>query len=318
MAELIMLSRTAAALFWMARYIERAENLARMLEVTYRTSLLPESNPYRADPWEQALDLVGVTDHFKSHYGCFNPKQVIEFLVFSHDTSVSLYSCLRAARENARTLRGVISSEMWENLNDTWLEFRKVNPVLVSSSTFGDFCDWVKNRSHLFRGVTLGTAVRDEGYTFLRLGTMIERADNTARMLNIKYDEFISDSPDQPNYIDYYYWASILRTVSAYEVYRKVYRDKITPERVCDLLILNKNMPRSVHGAFEKTREYLAKLEGVQDKASAKLAAELSGAFFTHQKIEQVFEMGVNNYLTEFIADNAQLANQISEDFLKY
>ena len=106
--------------------------------------------------------------------------------------------------------------------------------------------------------------------------------------------------------------------VSAYEVYRKVFRDKITPEKVCELLILNKHMPRSVHGTFEKIREYLGKLEGIDDKVSAKLSVELYQSFFKEKKIEQVFEMGVNNYLTEFIADNAQLANQVSEEFLKY
>ena len=159
----------------------------------------------------------------------------------------SVYCCLRAARETARSVRGAITSEMYEDLNAAWLEMRRYDYDRVQQMGVSDFLEWVKMRSHLFRGVTFGTMLRDEAYHFIRLGTHLERADNTARILDVKYHLLLPSSEDVGGAVDYYQWAAVLQSVSGFESYRKIYSDVITPRRVAELLILRDDMPRSLH-----------------------------------------------------------------------
>ncbi|MEY2769976.1 MAG: hypothetical protein RIQ38_395, partial [Pseudomonadota bacterium] len=246
-----MLSRTADHLFWMSRYMERAENTARMLNVSYETSLLPQSAAAAQAGWEGILSISELLPSYLALHGDVTPRGVMDFMVRDTDNPSSIVSCLRAARENARAVRGTLTTEVWETQNQTWLE---VNRMLRSGEFErdpGQFFEWVKFRSHLSRGVTVGTMLMDEALYFMRLGTFLERADNTARLVDVKFhaveSDFFGAATAQDQDYDFYHWSAILRSVSAFEIYRKVYRDVIKPERVAELLILRPDMPRSLH-----------------------------------------------------------------------
>ena len=182
-----MLSRTADHLFWMSRYTERAENTARMLDVNYQTSLLPQSAAVAQLGWQGLLSISELLPAYTARHGEVTPRAVMEFMVKDESNPSSILSCLRAARENARAVRGSLTTEVWETQNQTWLE---VNRMLASGEFERDpgvFFEWVKFRSHLSRGVTVGTMLMDEALHFMRLGTFLERADNTARLVDVKF-----------------------------------------------------------------------------------------------------------------------------------
>lgn len=240
-----MLSRTADHLFWMSRYMERAENLARLLDVTYQMSLVPQSEEAANQSWGAIIALNSLEKAYADKYATVNGENVLKFMVSDADNFSSIHRCLRMARENAHAVRGTLTTEMWETLNYTWLEARTRSFEQLVSTGISEYFEWVKMRSSLTRGTTLGTLLQDEAYHFIRLGTLLERADNTARILDFKYHVLRPHGDEGAT--DFYQWAALLRSVSAFEVYRKVYRDVITPDRVAELLILNKDMPRSLH-----------------------------------------------------------------------
>ena len=232
-----MLSRTADHLFWMARYTERAENTARMLDVNIQTQLLPQSAEAAEQGWRAVLGISELQPAFDEKYELVSRKDVIDFMVRDPDNGSSIISCLTQARENARAVRGTLTTEVWETQNTTWLEMNVLLKDKVLQRDPSEFFEWVKHRSHLSRGVTIGTMLKDEAFYFIRLGTFLERADNTARLLDVKFhgeDHELLGATDR----DFYHWAAVLRSVSAFETYRKAYRDVITPERVAELLIL--------------------------------------------------------------------------------
>ena len=246
-----MLSRTADHLFWMARYMERAENTARMLGVNYEMSLLPQSQDAAEQGWRGLLSISELTDSFAARYGEVTARNVMDFMIRDESNPSSILSCVRAARENARAVRGALTTEVWETQNQTWLEFNK---LLRAESTLrdpGPVLERVKTRSHLSRGVTVGTMLQDEALHFLRIGTFLERADNTARLLDVKFQaigggDFFGGQAKEGQEVDFYHWSAILRSVSGFEIYRKVYRNVIRPEKVAELLILRPDMPRSL------------------------------------------------------------------------
>jgi uncharacterized alpha-E superfamily protein len=232
-----MLSRTANDVYWMSRHIERAENIARMLDVTYRMSLLPYRTPDEswAEPWALPLVITGrATDYYGRFPGELSSDCVLRYIALDPANPSSIYSCIQSARENARTARGAITSEMYEDINGLWLEIKDRAYDGILAQGISDFFDWVKTRSHRFRGVTVGTMLRDEAYQFIRLGTFIERADNTARILDVKYHTLLPSVTDVGGAVDYYQWGALLRSVSAFDSYRKVYRDVITPMKVAE------------------------------------------------------------------------------------
>ena len=178
-----MLSRTADHVYWLGRYAERAENLARTLDVQYRLSLLPQPAESIAAGWLDTLDELGLLGEFRERFGEVDAERPSQFVAFDSQSLGSVYGCLRMARENARAVRGSITAEMWETMNATWLEVRTLGTLRRETDGFGEFIDWVKYRSQLFRGVLMSTMLRDEGYSFMRMGMSLERADGTARIL---------------------------------------------------------------------------------------------------------------------------------------
>jgi uncharacterized alpha-E superfamily protein len=195
-----MLCRTANELYWMARHIERAENTARLLDVTYRMALLPyetiEPGLAWAEPWAVPLITSGLATDFYDSFQQLSAENVLRYMILDASNTSSIYCCLRAARESARAVRGAITSEMYEDLNSAWLDMRAYDYNRIQASGVSEFLEWVKMRSHLFRGVTFGTMLRDEAYHFIRLGTHIERGDNTARILDVKYHTLLPSAAD--------------------------------------------------------------------------------------------------------------------------
>ena len=316
-----MLCRVANELYWMARHIERAENAARMLDVTYRTSLLPYQVTERglewAEPWSVPLITSGLATAYYKRHASLSAESVLRYMSLDATNPSSIYCCLRAARESARSVRGAITSEMYEDLNTAWLEMRRYDYDSVEQMGVSNFLEWVKMRSHLFRGVTFGTMLRDEAYHFIRLGTHIERADNTSRILDVKYHLLLPSSADVGGAVDYYQWAAVLQSVSGFESYRKIYSDVITPRRVAELLILREDMPRSLRCCMSFINETIERL--CEDHQHSDELERLSGqinAELRYARTDDIITRGLHEYLMDFLERVSELANEINRVFL--
>ncbi len=314
-----MLSRTADHLFWMSRYTERAENTARMLDVNYQSSLLPQSAAVAQLGWQGLLSISELRQTYAAKHDVISSREVMEFMVKDESNASSIVSCLRAARENARAVRGSLTTEVWETANSTWLDVNRMLKAGEFEADPAQFFEWVKFRSHLLRGVTLGTMLQDEAFYFMRLGTFLERSDNTARLVDVKFhaveSDFYGAASEKDQEYDFYHWSAILRSVSAFEVYRKVYRDVIRPERVAELLILRPDMPRSLHSSLN---EVLINLEMVASdpgsetlRRAGKLRADLKFG-----RIDEILATGLHAFLTQFLDRVNELGSHISREFL--
>ncbi len=329
-----MLSRTADHLFWMSRYTERAENTARMLDVHVQTGLLPQSSDTAENGWRAVLSISELLHAYHQKYDVLTQKDVIDFMVRDPDNPSSIASCLKQARENARAVRGTLTTEAWEIQNATWIKMQGYLQTNTLEYNPSNFFDWVKHRSHLSRGVTIGTMLEDEAFHFIRLGTFLERADNTARIIDVKFhsakegtqqsqlqNQHQSQNQEQvpiekgKEQIDFYYWAAILRSVSGFEIYRKVYRDVITPERVAELLILRADMPRSLAACMKQVSGNLTQIHNDVSADTERFAGKLH-ADLKFACIEEVLEAGLHDYLTVFLERIFELGNRISKDFL--
>ncbi|HEY8354740.1 MAG TPA: alpha-E domain-containing protein [Methylophilaceae bacterium] len=310
-----MLSRTADHLYWMARYIERAENMARVLDVTYKMSLVPNAADSEAALWEPALQIAGNVEAFEASHVEYTAANVIHYLAMDPNNPSSIYSALRSARENARAVRAALSTETWENINTLWLEFGQFQAVDISESSLSEFCDWVKSRSHLFRGVCFGTMLRDDAFCFVRLGTFIERADNTARLLDVKYHLLLPDEEEIGGAVDYYEWSAVLRAVSAFEAYQKIFSNTIEPWRVAELLVLRDDMPRSLHACFDEITSILDQFSGQRSREPRRVAGEIH-ARLHFGRMEEIFQDGLHEFLEEFVTSNNQLGMEIQRSFL--
>jgi uncharacterized alpha-E superfamily protein len=312
--------------------MERAENTARMLDVNYQTSLLPQSADMAEQGWRGLLSISELTGSFLQKHSSFDADAIISFMVRDESNTSSIVSCLRAARENARAVRGALTTEVWETQNQTWLEFRR---LLAGDSLRRDpsaLFEWVKFRSHLSRGVTVGTMLQDEALHFLRIGTFLERADNTARLLDVKFHALTNEFHgtqvqvmgnmrqmqsmvrDQPEY-DFYHWSAVLRSVSGFEVYRKVYRDVIRPEKVAELLILRHDMPRSLAACISEVMNNLQHVANDQSGETLRRAGRLN-ADLQYGRIDEILATGLHAYLTQFLDRVSDLGYGISRDFL--
>jgi uncharacterized alpha-E superfamily protein len=303
----------------MSRYTERAENTARMLDVNYQTSLLPQSEAVAQVGWQGLLSISELTGAYTEQYGAVNARDVMKFMVKDEGNPSSILSCLGAARENARAVRGALTTEVWETQNQTWLEVRR----MVNSDEFeadpSQFFEWVKFRSHLSRGVTVGTMLMDEALHFMRLGTFLERADNTARLVDVKFhavqSDFYGAASERDQEYDFYHWSAILRSVSAFEVYRKVYRDVIRPERVAELLMLKPDMPRSLHASLNEVVNNLALVTSNPESETLRRAGKLR-AELKYGRIDEILATGLHAYLTQFLDRVNDLGAHVSREFL--
>ncbi|MGC1520037.1 MAG: alpha-E domain-containing protein [Steroidobacteraceae bacterium] len=308
-----MLSRTADHLYWMSRYIERAESLARLIDAHYQMSLLPHSGATLAQSLSSTMRALHMEEAYRKRRETIEPGAGFEFVCLDRDYSGSIVSCLRAARENARAVRGSLTSELWETLNSTWLELRALATRRVPPDT-GNFVEWVKERSHLTRGVIVGTMMRDEAFHFTRIGTFLERADSTARILTAHQSDLVPGAaagvvPDP------FEWSVLLRALSAFEVYRRVYRDVITPFKVAQLLILRDDMPRSLLRCCKEVYQNLKSVSNEQSAETERRAGEMH-AMLHFTRMEAITAGGLPRFLEEFLARVRDLGDRIASDFL--
>lgn len=316
-----MLSRTADHLFWMSRYTERAENTARMLDVNYQTALLPQSAEVAQAGWQGLLAISELKPAYSAKYGdAIRQRDVMDFMVRDEQNPSSIISCLKNARENARAVRGTLTTEVWETQNQTYLEIFRMLRTGDFERDPSQFFEWVKFRSHLSRGVTLGTMLQDEAFHFLRLGTFLERADNTARLVDVKFTDAPNDfdgtaSQQQVQEHDFYRWAAILRSVSGFEVYRKVYRNVIKPEQVAELLILRADMPRSLLACLNEVISNLTMVTSDPASETQRRAGKLR-ADLQYARIDEILATGLHAYLMQFLDRVNELGAHISREFL--
>ena len=319
-----MLSRTADCLYWMARYTERAENTARMLDVNHQTSLLPQPEEFLEQSWLKLLTISKLEGAFKQKYDVVNRANVLNFMIYDIGNPSSIASCLFAARENARVIRGRITSEVWETQNTTWLESQQWSEQPIQEDP-SRLLEWVKHRCHLFRGVMHGTMLKNESFYFMNIGTLLERADNTARILETKYEyrdvnKTISDREQfedaaGSNFFNFYHWAALLRSVSAFEIYRQIYSDQVTPKEVAQLLIFNRQMPRSLICCVNDLIPLMAQIKNHQSKEVERLLGKLQ-ASLDYADIDEVFEMGLDEYIEVFLERINKIGDAFSKTYL--
>src|SRR6202140_3325547 len=254
-----MLARVAESIYWMSRYVERAENIARVIEVNLNLMLdLPVGH---AQQWQPLVATTGDAEEFAKRYPAPSQRNVIEFLAFDRDHVNSIASCLRAARENARSVREIISSEMWEQLNEFYLRVISAVTDAASRTDPQDLLRSVRRSGHLFAGVTDATMTHNESWNFCRLGRMLERADKTSRILDVKYFLLLPTAADVgPTPADTR-WAAVLRSASAFEMYRKAH-GRIAPDRVVEFLLLEREFPRAIQYCLVRARESVHAISG--------------------------------------------------------
>jgi uncharacterized alpha-E superfamily protein len=309
-----MLSSTADHLYWMARCMERAENTARMLDITYRMSLLKHATQEPFQEWAAMLSISGLHYEYGERHETIDADGVLHFMALDETNPASIISSVNSARENGRAERGTITSEMWEALNHTWLMMREKRAAGLPVDGVSAFFDWVKERSHLSRGLTYGTMLRDDAFSFMRLGTFLERADNTARILDVKYHILLPSLQDVGGAADYYQWGALLRSVSAFESYRKVYSDVITPRRVAELLILNADMPRSLRASLAEVGRVVHDLDGPRGLELRRLVGLLD-AELKFGRIEDIMALGLHEYLTQALARIYAIGDEVSRTY---
>lgn len=312
-----MLGRTAAALFWMSRYMERAENLARLLEVGYRISLMPGAVEGHRDEWRSTLQSCACDWGYSQKHEEIATAKVIDFLIFDEDNPSSIRSCIRTARNNGRAVRTALTRDVWESINATWNELAQVKPSSMTADRLPVFLEWVKQRVMSFRGALLGTMLRNDTYHFSQLGNFIERADNTARILDVKYFILLPKATDVGSDIDMQQWAQILRSVSGHRSYRWFYRDShYRPWLISEFLILREEMPRSLifsYGWINRALAGLANFYGQSydcHQQARDTYDRLKGA-----RMEEIFQAGLHEFLQDFVAGNTKLSHSISNTY---
>ena len=312
-----LLSRTAENLFWLTRYVERAENLARAMETAYRLAALPTSYGGAGNAWESALLTMGLSAGFAERHGPVTPEAVIEFLALAPENPSSIRRCLEIARSNARAERTALTIEMWETINDSWLEMQRWSARRLTGAELPRFIAFVKEASLRFDGSAYRTMLRNDAFWFSRLGFHVERADNTARILDVKYHVLLPERAPVGGGLDYYQWAAILRSVSALTAYRWVYRDSLKPWLVADLLILKEEMPRSLASCCRNINLYLDEIgtaygrQGPSQRLARDMVLRLQST-----RIDDIFQSGLHEFLESFIADNNRLGAAIAEQYL--
>lgn len=312
-----MLSRTADSLYWMARYMERAENLARILDASTRLATMPSSYSGTRNEWASAVETAGCSQLFFHIYKDATEKTVRNFLCFSPDNPSSIRNCIEIARTNARSVRTAVTGEMWDAINGAWLEMKNFDGRTMDQEEFIRFLDWVKSVSLIVDGSAYRSMLRRDEYYFTRLGLYVERADSTARLLDVKYHVLLPETERVGGSLDYFQWTAILRSVSALTAYHWVYKESVKPWLVADLLTLNREMPRSLHACYESLVRFLDQLArqygriGPSQRQARGMLNRLQSL-----NMEEIFQNGLHEFITDFIAANNKLGSDIHEQYL--
>jgi uncharacterized alpha-E superfamily protein len=314
-----MLSRTAESLYWLARYMERAETMARLLEVGYRMALIPSIAEGHRGEWASLLRAAGSTGGFEERYGTEDVRQrdVETWLFFDRENPSSVVSCIESARHNGRAVRTALTTEMWDALNGAYLDLREWERTPRSAALLPKLCDWTKRQGALLRGTTESTHLQNDGYDFLNLGTYLERADNTARVVDVKYYVLLPTVDMVGSSIDTYQWTTLLRALSAYRSFHWAYRGEYTPRKIAHFLILNQACPRSLLHCIEMANFHLDRLGRAYDRSvpahdrARRMMSELADS-----TVEEILSEGLHEFLTRFIHQNAALGHDIADGYL--
>jgi uncharacterized alpha-E superfamily protein len=314
-----MLSRTADGLYWLARYMERAENVARILSAGQRMASVTRDVGSEGNEWASTLVAAGCEDGYLAKHERITAAGVLDFLLRDPDNPSSVLSCLETARRNARAVRTALTADMWETLNDTWLELGRFDALAGPGESTLRALEWVKQRSLLFQGACANTMLRNDAFYFTQLGTFLERADNTGRILDVKYHVLLPSEERVGGPLDYCHWESILRAVSALRAYHWVYQERLTAWMIADLLILRPEMPRSLLACYEQITRHLdllAELPGGKRGECHRRAGEIH-ARLRFGRIDAIFQQGLHEFLTQMVDDGIQLGRDISAFYLR-
>jgi uncharacterized alpha-E superfamily protein len=314
-----MLSRIAESLFWLARYIERAEDTARILDVNYHMLLEQSQQSYRLR-WEPLIIMAGEENRFRQCYGEANAENVFDFLAFRNDNPSSIVQCIAKARENARTIRDRISREMWEDINGLYHRMSRFNPQDEIAAGPHRFCDEIKFGTHRFHGVTDATMPHDEGWQFLRVGWSLERAEMTARLVDVQYQNLLEEIPVVGG-SDNHQWMAVLRSVGAFEAYHRQYHSSIEPEKVAEMLILHPLHPRSIRFSLTEVQSGLRAVSGTGPGAYANEAERLAGRVverLSYDKVGEIFKQGLHSYLGDLLRMCGAIGDDIARTYFYY
>lgn len=312
-----MLSRTASELYWMSRYLERAENIARLLDVTNKLSMMSiRDNAQLHDDQNDLrvpLMLTGTQTLFDEHYPQLTMSNLLTFFALDNINHSSIFSCLQMAWNNAHAVRGSLSSEVWESINASWIEMKQIRRQGVASVGADAFFDWVKERSHLFRGAMFGTLLRSDALNFIRLGTLLERADSTARLLDATHKLLEADNDPVR---EYYRMETLLRAVSAREAFHTLYKQQISRESISDLLILRRELPRSLLACVEMMTEQLELIGGTTGNLPRRLVHTLH-AELRFTTLDDILTEGLSDWLAQFLGKISAIAQSIHQTYLE-
>lgn len=312
-----LLSRVADSVYWMARYVERAENIARFIGVNLNLQYDLQLDPENL--WQPLIDTSGDTEVFKKRFGIANQNDVIDFLTYDAENPNSIYSSLRSARENARSVRETISSEMWEQINSMYLRIQ-ANRQMPEPESLPEVFRSIRLGSHLFQGITDATMTHSEAWHFARLGRKLERADKTSRILDVKYFMLLPSLKDVGTPYDDIHWSAVLKSVSGFEMYRKKH-GRLHHRDIVDFLVLDREFPRSIHYCIRKADESLHEVTGTPMGAFAWPSERLTGllrAELDFMSVKQMLRDGLHEHLDMLQAKMNAVDAGLSEDFFSW
>ncbi len=310
----MLLGRTANGLYWMNRYIERAESIARLVDAGLRMAITRTSSS--SEEWSSVVVSAGVENAFLDRHTEFTVETVADFLLRDEENPSSVLSCIEVARSNGRMVRTALTRETWESINEAWMALKRMLGEPVQQRDLPQVLDAIKRETALIRGAFQGTMLRNEIFDFCRLGTYVERADNTARILDVKYYVLLPSISWVGSTMDNYQWESILRSVAAHRSYRWVYEADYRPSFIADYLILNNRMPRSLTFCYSNIAKSLGHL--ARDYGVTLPSHEIVGATLQTLKvgsIKDIFDSGLHEFLVDFIRENNRLGAQLAGDF---
>lgn len=310
-----MLSRVADSIYWLNRYVERAENIARFADVNF--NLILDSPTGVTQQWEPLVKITGDLELFQERYGEATAENVIQFLSFDTDYPNSIISCLRAARENARSIQEIISSEMWQQVNEFYMMVQQAANEQTMSQLLEFFAE-VKMSGHLFAGVMDATMTHNEGWHFGQMGRFLERADKTSRILDVKYFILLPSVQYVGTALDEIQWMALLKSASAYEMYRKRKQHRITPTGVAEFLIMDREFPRSIHFCLLQAERSLHEITGTPSntwKNPVERALGRSRAELDYLTIDEIIKMGLHEFMDDLQQQINDVGHKIFENF---
>lgn len=311
-----MLSRAAEAMYWLSRYVERADNTARLVDMGRRMAALPTEHAHRATEWGAVVLAAGSAGGFPYDIIEADQTKVADWLILSRDNPSSVWSCLRTARSNARMVRSQLTAETWDALNSAWLRIKDARTTDLGGGDFAAFIDWMKQACSQYRGSMENTLLRMEGYDFLQIGAHLERADNTARLLDTKYYVLLPNWNGVGGGVDLYQWSSILQAAGAMRSYHWLYGAEVTPRDIADLLILNPLIPRSLRYCLEVVYDGLLSLEMRHDRRHAcHDAGLLLLQRVSNEGVDSLLESGLHEYLGDFVNRAQALSDHIGQAY---